>query len=186
MNHAEELNRLINSANVSLGRQELAIDAVPIPNLFFTTSVIGMKAVSHVIEDQALNSPNALHFYSAFQKLSRAKQQRNRYDKLATLGSPIYVFGVPDEPLWQSSGLLSIPIKEDVNPNLAQNWFVVLHDPKLVSIALISRELPPSNRPSGAVARLLYRNFEGFWTYDTAIITQIVDVLDDYIKAKKG
>jgi DICT domain-containing protein len=67
-------------------------------------------------------------------------------------------------------------------PDLSQNWFVILDSPELVSMALVARELPANSRPRSAPNSLLYRNFEGFWTYNREIISQTVAVLEDYIR----
>ncbi len=152
-------------------------------NLFFTSSVLGMEAVSHVIEDQALAIGGKFRFYSAFQKFSRVKPQTVRYQQLASLGNPIYIFGQPDAKLLVLPNLHAVELQPCAGPDLTHNWFVILHNPNFVSMALVCREIPPAtNRPRGAPDKLLYRNFEGFWTYDQTVISEVVAVLDDFIR----
>jgi DICT domain-containing protein len=196
MNHASELNKLIEVAarrsdfnaqgyrSFEAEETNQLAKALKTANLFFTCSVLGMEAVSHVIEDQAVNLGGQFRFYSAFQKMSRFRPQEERYRRLFKLGNPIYLFGIPDVPVRDEPNLHFVPLNRDDAPNpnnLAHNWFVVLDNPGLVSMALVARELPSNPRPVGAPDKLVYRNFEGFWTYDKDIIGVVVGILDDYI-----
>jgi DICT domain-containing protein len=194
MNHATELNKLIEVAarrsdfnaqgyrTFETEENSQLAKALKAANLFFTCSVLGMEAVSHVIEDQALNLGGKFRFYSAFQKMSRFRPQEERYRQLFRLGNPIYVFGIPDVPVQQQPNMQFVPLERSDNLNtLAHNWFVVLENPGLVSMALVARELPSNPRPVGAPDKLVYRNFEGFWTYDKDIISSVVRILDDFI-----
>jgi DICT domain-containing protein len=196
MDYAERLNNIIEVVgksydNVGYNRFDNQSDlkALQNANAFFTTSVLGMKAISHVIEDQAINLNKPFQFYSAFQKLSRFKAQEERYRRILATKNPVYIFGIPDTRLWSDPNLIEIPLEESVSPgkpSLANNWFVVLNNPHLVSMALVSREIPANLRPTGAPDKLVYRNFEGFWTYDKEAIARIVEVLQGYIKQRLG
>ena len=153
-------------------------------NVFFTASVLGMRAVSHVIEDQAATMGGTLRFYSGFQKLSRVNAQKERYLKILATGNPVYIFSVPDVELWDDPNLHVVELENEpdfARHNLSHNWFLVLHNPQLASMALITRELSNDLPPTHALDRLVYRNFEGFWTYDQEIIGRVVEILDDYI-----
>jgi DICT domain-containing protein len=200
MNHAIELNKLIEVAArrsdfnaqgyraFETEENSQLVKVLKAANLFFTCSVLGMEAVSHVIEDQAVNIGGQFRFYSAFQKMSRFRPQEERYRQLFNLGNPIYVFGIPDVPVRPQPNLHFIPLERGDSVsfnNLAHNWFVVLDNPGLVSMALIARELASNPRPVGAPDKLVYRNFEGFWTYDKDIITSVVRVLDDFIARQR-
>lgn len=191
MDAAERLDKIIEVAGkgftqVGYGNFENQDELTKIQkaNVFFTTSVLGMKAISHVIEDQAISLGKPFRFYSAFQKLSRIRGQEDRYRKILATNNPVYAFGVPDTKLWSDPNLIEVALNPASNdrPSLARNWFVVLHNPQFVSMALVSRELPNPNRPTGAPDKLVYRNFEGFWTYDKEVISQVVEVLESYIQ----
>ena len=201
MNHAEELNKLIAIAgrrsdfqtagyrSFEQDNQASLNEALKSSNLFFTTSVLGMEAISHVIEDQAINLGGQFSFYSGFQKFSHLQPQATRYKKLCQTGNRINVFGIPDIELWTDPNLRVIILAKkptlDVT-SLAHNWFVVLNNPQFVSMALVASEQP---RPKLAVRnpdKLVYRNFEGFWTYNQAVINEVVSILDDYIAAYNG
>jgi DICT domain-containing protein len=202
MNHAQDLNKLIETASrradfQSSGYRSFETEnqadldtALQAGNLFFTTSVLGMEAISHVIEDQALNIGGNFSFYTGFQKFSRMKAQQERYKKLCKTGNSINIFGIPDTQPWLDEPNLHVitlnKVPSPAEPNLAQNWFVVLNNPKFVSIALVAHELPGAKNPPRGVTRLVYRNFEGFWTYNQAVIDQLVGILDDYIQAGKN
>ena len=157
-------------------------------NVFLTSSVLGMKAISHVIEDRAISLNKPINFYATFQKLSRARYQERRYTQLLDTGSTVHILAESDIPLhspvWQrpNAKMISLPSTSDTTqPHLNANWMVVLHDPSFVSMALVSREIPNPTRPSNAPDKLVYRAFEGFWTYDKDVIAYVAHVLDDYI-----
>src|SRR5579859_7154321 len=112
MNHAEDLNKLIEIASrrsdfQSSGYRSFENEdqanlgtALQASNLFFTTSVLGMEAISHVIEDQALNIGGNFSFYTGFQKFSHMMPQMERYKKLCKTGNSINIFGIPDSQPW--------------------------------------------------------------------------------------
>lgn len=201
MNHAEDLNKLIEIASrradfQSSGYRSFEKEdqanlgtALQAGNLFFTTSVLGMEAISHVIEDQALNIGGEFSFYTGFQKFSRLIPQEERYKKLCKTGNPINIFGIPDSellldgPNLHAITLNKVPSLEETS--LVHNWFVVLNNPRFVSMALVAHELPRAKSSVRGLMKMVYRNFEGFWTYNQAVIDQVVSILDDYIQAEK-
>ena len=82
--------------------------------------------------------------------------------------------------------MMPVALKTPTNPkepSLTHNWFVVLHCPQFVSMAMVTRELPrtDNDKPIHALDKLVYRNFEGFWTYDKDVVNQIVTILDGFI-----
>jgi hypothetical protein len=143
-------------------------------NLFFTASVMGMRAISHLIEDKAITSfssesseqgGNRFELHTTLQKLSRFLPQQERYRHILECGQPVYLFGVPDVKL--DNGVSNLHIVEleekDVlldarSPNMTQFWIVALHMPGFVSMALVARELPisgfyiPASAPTPAPA----------------------------------
>ena len=52
-------------------------------------------------------------------------------------------------------------------------------------MALVANELP-RHKNTFSSTKLLYRNFEGFWTYNQAVIDQVVGILDDYMRVVKN
>lgn len=201
MNHAEELNKLIEVASQRTDFQSTGFRAfneegpgtlnasLKAGNLFFTTSVLGMEAISHVIEDQGINLGGKFTFYSGFQKFSRMMPQRERYKKLCQTGNPVNIFGIPDADPWSEPNMriITLPKVPSLDePSLAHNWFVVLNNPRFVSMALVANELPRQRNTTRTTNKLLFRNFEGFWTYDQEVIDRVTGILDDYINLTKG
>lgn len=189
MNVADKLSNLIDLAgkgfnHIGYNSFELKSDLENLrkAKAFFTTTSLGMQAVSRVIEDQALTLNKPFRLYSAFQKFSRFKRQEEHYLKIAATQNPIYIFGLPDTPIASYSQLIPVKIEmSQLSTNLAEFWFVVLHSPELVSMALLAREVPNATNLNLANNRLLYRTFEGFWTYDTTLVGEIVACLDEYL-----
>ncbi len=194
MDHAAELSNLINLCSgkfVDSGykpfENEKTRAELKNSDVFFTSSVLGMQAVSHVIEDQAVSMGKFRRFYCGFQQFSKMRPQRERYEKVLGVGCPVYIFGQADVELWQNPMLHPVPLtpRLDGKADLSRNWFVVLHNPDFVSMALVTRELPSPRRFSSASEKLVYRQFEGFWTYDQLVISKVVEILDDYLVTNK-
>jgi DICT domain-containing protein len=190
MNHAAELSNLINlcsgkfiDSGYKTFEDEKTREELKNSDVFFTSSVLGMQAVSHVIEDQAISMGKFRRFYSGFQRFSKVRPQRERYEKVLKAGCPVYIFGLPDVELWQHPSLYPTALTPASagKISLSQHWFVVLHNPDFVSMALVTRELPNPRRFSSASDKLVYRHFEGFWTYDQLVIGKVVEILDDYL-----
>lgn len=199
MNHATELNKLVEIASrrtdfkttgyrsFEQETQQSLTDALKSSNLFFTCSVLGMEAISHVIEDQAINLGGKFDFYAGFQKFSRLMPQEERYRKLSMLNNPINIFGIPDAQPWKAPNLKVFTLQKPRSPedsSLTHNWFVVLNNPQFVSMALIASELPQAKLSVRNPDKLVYRNFEGFWTYNQTVINEVVNILDSYIKSQ--
>ena len=153
--------------------------------LFLTSSVLGMLAISHVIEDQAINSGGKFDFYTGCEKFSLLKIQQSRYHRLCQLGNPVTVFTIKDEKTWDYPNLnivgLDYPASNEES-SLANNWFVILNNPQFVSMALVARKLPSKIFTAPKSKRVIYRNYEGFWTYDQPIIDEVVNILGEYAR----
>ena len=181
-----EAQRLPSQSNLDFANQTgLEKGSQAARDVFFTTSVLGMTSISHVIEDQALAMGSSIRFYSSFQKFSRVRPQEERYRQLLAAQIPVYLFGMKDDPLWVDPNLhlIALPGLDDaLTPSLTNNWFVVLDNPNFVSMALVSHELPRVERPAMSPDKLVYRSFEGFWTYNKEVISHVVSILDEFIK----
>ena len=151
--------------------------------LTFTTSVLGMEAISHVIEDHAAGLGRPVEVFACFQKLSNALAQRTRYETILAAGSHVYLYGEPDWTAWDHPNLHLVAV-EPGHP-LADVWLVALCDPRHVSMALLARELPDN---AGRIRRqgdLIDRRFQGFKTYDGNLINDMVEGLKLYAGAAR-
>jgi hypothetical protein len=181
-------------------------------NLFFTGSVLGMLAISQVIEDKAAcfndgvvdsRLRNSFSLHTTLQKLSRLAPQEERYIRILKQGQPVYTYGIADIKMAQLAPNHHIIEFETENnkivldrntPNMSQFWIVALYSPDFVSMAVVARELPLTvaqkfqrSVKASQVSRTVKmpeRCFEGFWTYDQTIIGEIVSVLTDYAKLR--
>jgi DICT domain-containing protein len=151
--------------------------------LTFTTSVLGMEAISHVIEDHAAGLGRPVEVFACVQKLSNALAQRTRYETILAAGSHVYLYGEPDWTAWDHPNLHLVAV-EPGHP-LADVWLVALCDPRHVSMALLARELPDG---AGRIRRqgdLIDRRFQGFKTYDGNLINDMVEGLKLYAGAAR-
>jgi len=191
MECAARLNKIIETvcpkfphAGYTTFENKTQLDALKSTNVHFTTSVPGMNAISHQIEEEAASFGMPFRFYSAFQKFSRVRPQARRYVRILQTHNPLFLFGVPDVVLWKAPNLIEVTLDEPLVPGypyLANNWFVVLYNPDFTSMALVSREVDGF---FGAPLPIHKREFEGFWTYDQAVISQVVELLDEYIEER--
>jgi DICT domain-containing protein len=129
------------NANFENKSQSALIEGLGSDKLFFTSSVLGMKAISRVIEDRALGAKPPSRLFSGFQYLSRFTPQAQRYHRILEAGCPVYIYGVPDALIEQKDNLRIIRLEEvssleQEEPALSQFWFVVLDNPQQVSMAL--------------------------------------------------
>ncbi|HTP07873.1 MAG TPA: DICT sensory domain-containing protein [Anaerolineae bacterium] len=65
--------------------QELAQsqDVVSFGSFSYTASVKAMELMSHIIEDAVIDSPGEIDLLVSFQKMSRVKNQLERYTRVA-------------------------------------------------------------------------------------------------------
>ncbi len=169
-------------------------NALQTANITFTSSVSGMNSMSHLIEDQVAEMYTPFQFYSAFQKISRIWPQEQRYRRILATGNPVYAFGLPDSKVWDDANLHFVSLEAPGKPlpgpasaegspsvfyRLDRHWFVIVHNPRQVSMALVAREMAASQRTSED--KLLKRHFEGFWSYDIELVKELSALLDQYV-----
>lgn len=126
--------------------------------------------VSHHIEIQAYrNGGGRLH--AGFQRFSRlADDERTAriYRRLSAAGTDVHVYGIPDADIEYDD----VTTHGSDRPELAESWFVVYDG---------------NGNPDQQAALLAFERdgsgeFDGFWTYDSEIATQ----LDQYLTQTYG
>ena len=133
----------------------------------FTTSRKTLLMMSKVIEDTLNLHKKRCSLYSGFQELSRFKEHRERYTKLAASADKIFVIGVADSPVEDIADNVHIRTKNaDIIRN---NWISIITD-KNINISLIAQELTSPKHHEGYI---------GFYTNSKSITEKAVNLLID-------
>lgn len=116
-----------------------------------------MILASREIEERAWRTGGG-ELHAGFQQLSLLHDQWSLYERIADRGVTVHAYGAPDwdppEPGW----LTAHPSEDD---EITQSWFVAFDAPGDDDCALLA-EKRESNE------------FEGFWTYDEAIVGDVL------------
>ncbi len=133
----------------------------------FTTSRKTLLVMSKVIEDTLKLHKKRCSLYSGFQELSRFKEHRERYAKLAAFADKIYVIGVAGSPVEDIADNVHI---RTVNADIIRNnWISIITD-KNINISLIAQELASPEH---------HGEFIGFYTNSKSITEKAVNLLID-------
>ncbi len=133
----------------------------------FTTSRKTLLVMSKVIEDTLTLHKKRGSLYSGFQELSRFKEHRGRYAKLATFAEKIFVIGVADSPVENIAD--NVHIRSANADIIRNNWFSIITD-KNINISLIAQELTSQENHEGYI---------GFYTNSKSITEKAVNLLID-------
>jgi DICT domain-containing protein len=115
-----------------------------------------MVLASREIEEQAWRRGDG-ELHAGFQRLSLLRDQWSHYTRIADRGVDVHVYGVadwePPEPEW-----LTVHADE---AEIRDSWFVVFDAPGESDGALVATERAANE-------------FEGFWTYDSALVDDVL------------
>ncbi|MCA9969611.1 MAG: hypothetical protein KC425_05310, partial [Anaerolineales bacterium] len=103
-----------------------------------------MTKISHIIEDQVLQTPRAGALHTSFQYLSRVLPQQQRYARIASTAGGLWLYFEPDVPAGQAAPLLQHPQVQVIDTGgtpLRDYWFVVAYGEGL-SMTLLAHEVP--------------------------------------------
>lgn len=143
------------------------LENVPVPDVLRaiddrTFSEFGkrrMIVASREIEKRAYDVGEG-SLYTGFQRLSLVRSQRRIYDALGDSGVDVHVFGYPDWEVPDSVGVETHPSEAE---EVRRTWFVAFDGggDDAQKGALLAEEVGENV-------------YSGFWTYDAAIVDEIV------------
>ncbi len=123
--------------------------------------------MSKVIEDYLKLHKKRCSLYSGFQELSRFKEHRERYTKLAAYAGQIFVVGIADTHVEKIADNVHIRTK---NAHIIRNnWISIIKD-KSINISLIAQEVASQKHHEGYV---------GFYTNSKSLTEKAVNLLID-------
>lgn len=116
-----------------------------------------MILASREIEEQAWRAGGG-ELHAGFQQLSLLRDQWDLYTRIADRGVDIHVYGVPD---WQPPEPDWLTVHAGDTAEIRDSWFVVFDGADEENGALLAAECEPNE-------------FEGFWTYDDALVGDVL------------
>jgi hypothetical protein len=116
-----------------------------------------MILASREIEERAWRT-TAGELHAGFQQLSLLHDQWNLYDRIGNRGVDVHVYGSPD---WRPPSPDWVTVHGDDCAEIRESWFVVFDAPDGSDCALVAEERETND-------------FEGFWTYDDGIVTDVL------------
>lgn len=144
---------------------------------FFTQSSI-MNIISHAIEERVIAERRHCDIYAGFQRLALVAPQLRRYRALADVARHVFLYGIDDiagNPNILGLGprtTLRFAIQPELQTGMELFWFVVVDDPRMPTALL-------AQHTEGDLwsARQANRRYHGIWTFDPALVAQIIGAL---------
>jgi hypothetical protein len=112
-----------------------------------------MILASREIEERAWRARGG-QLHSGFQRLSLLRDQWDLYERIGDRGVSVHVYGVGD---WEPPETEWLTVHADDCEEIRDSWFVVFDAPDEGDCALVAAEEDDNE-------------YEGFWTYDGAIV----------------
>lgn len=141
----------------------------------FFTQIPLMNVISHAIEERIIAERRHCDVYAGFQRLALVRPQLRRYRALADVARYVYLYGIDDAPDdAEIRGLgprstLRFAIRPELETDLEHFWFVVVDDPRMPTALLAQHTDGDLWSP-----RQVNRSFTGIWTFDPALVAEII------------
>ncbi len=144
-------------------------------NTYFYSDASAMLLLTRLIESCLAANRAECDVYAGFQRLSLFRPQDVRYLSLLDHLRHLFLYGLNDEydqAVLQHPRLLRLPIAPQRRTLLEWFWFLVVDDPRLQT-ALVAQQVRGSLDPASRRDRM----YAGFWTFDPALVRQLVQML---------
>ncbi len=162
----KEVRALTGSHNPSPLFEDLNVESLD-GEYHFTTSRKTLLMMSKVIEDYLKLHKKRCSLYSGFQELSRFKEHRERYTKLAVYADQIFVIGIADAYVEKIADNVHLRAKNaDI---IRDNWISIITN-KNINISLIAQEVPTQKH---------HERYIGFYTNSKTLTEKAVKILID-------
>lgn len=128
--------------------------------------------ISHTLEDIVLKHRLPALLFTGFQESSHWREETARYIALAEVAQQVCIFAgqpLPDDSL---ASVLQITLAGD-DP-LRQEWFLLILSERFSALLCGQDQLAPA-------ATEAERQFDTLWTFDPAVIHQVLDLLEKVI-----
>ncbi|PSR17336.1 metal-dependent phosphohydrolase [filamentous cyanobacterium CCP3] len=138
-----------------------------------------LVALCHALEDCILTSGSAPLVITAFQRGKWYLEEADRYSAIADQAEQIVIMAAPeagfhDHPTSQRKNVALVDLASD-DP-VAEEWHLMILSPDYTAMVLCQELSATDYGPGGVPEHDLERKFYGFWTFDSALVRQTVEL----------
>lgn len=138
-----------------------------------------LVALCHALEDSILTSGSAPLVVTAFQRGKWYLEEADRYSAIADQAQQIVILagseaGFHDHPTSQRENVALVDLASD-DP-VAEEWHLMILSPDYTAMVLCQELSVADYGPTGVPEHDLERKFYGFWTFDSALVRQAVEL----------
>ncbi|PSN76732.1 metal-dependent phosphohydrolase, partial [filamentous cyanobacterium CCP4] len=138
-----------------------------------------LVALCHALEDCILTSGSAPLVVTAFQRGKWYLEEADRYSAIADQAKQIVIMAAPeagfhDHPTSQRENVALVDLASD-DP-VAEEWHLMILSPDYTAMVLCQELSAADYGPGGVPEHDLERKFYGFWTFDSALVRQTVEL----------
>ncbi|MEM8604825.1 MAG: DICT sensory domain-containing protein, partial [Cyanobacteria bacterium P01_H01_bin.121] len=138
-----------------------------------------LVSLCHALEDYVLHDASQPLIISAFQQGKWYLQEAERYSTMAERARHVVIMAQSD------AGFIDHPTSQQANVDLvdlnaadpvAQEWHLIILAPTYTAMVLCQELSDADYGPAGQPEQDLERKFYGFWTFETDLVQETVDL----------
>lgn len=138
-----------------------------------------LVALCHALEDCILTSGSAPLVVTAFQRGKWYLEEADRYSAIADAAQHIVIMASPeagfhDHPTSQRENVALVDLADD-DP-VAEEWHLIIFSPDYTAMVLCQELSESDYGKTGIPEHDLERKFYGFWTFDSALVSETVEL----------
>lgn len=144
-----------------------------------------LVSLCHALEDCILSCSSAPLVITAFQRGKWYLQEADRYGELANRAEQIAIMagadaGFAEHPTSSRSNVALVELTLD-DP-VSQEWHLMILAPTYTAMVLCQELTPEEYGAQGAPTEDLERKFYGFWTFESELVRETVNLAIDHIQ----
>ncbi|MBD2232711.1 DICT sensory domain-containing protein [Phormidium tenue] len=138
-----------------------------------------LVALCHALEDCILTSGSAPLVVTAFQRGKWYLEEADRYSAIADVAQQIVIMASPeagfhDHPTSQRENVALVDLAD--NDPVAEEWHLIIFSPDYTAMVLCQELSESDYGKTGIPEHDLERKFYGFWTFDSALVSETVEL----------
>ncbi len=144
-----------------------------------------LVSLCHALEDCILSCSSAPLVITAFQRGKWYLQEADRYGQLADRAEQIAIMAGTDAGFAQhsTSQRSNVALVElNLDDPVSQEWHLMILAPTYTAMVLCQELTPEEYGAQGAPTEDLERKFYGFWTFESELVRETVDLAIDHIQ----
>ncbi len=145
-----------------------------------------LVALCHALEDSILTASSKPLVVAAFQRGKWYLQEADHYSQLADASEQIVIMAAPDagftdHPTSQKPNVELVSLKP-ADP-VAQEWHLIILSPTYSAMVLCQELSEEDYGKQGIPSHDLERKFYGFWTFESNLVQEVVELAIDHIRS---